>query len=97
MSDEFREQVRAGILDAFGFDEPPSRVARLRAWLPSQRRMRRHWLAMERAQGAARLSEAEYAAELPCRCAQIAGEMNDRLADVLPEGMRFEWTTEGQP
>ena len=44
------------------------------------------------------LTEAEYAAMLPFRMQKITDEMNERLADVLPEGMRFEWaTTEDQP
>jgi hypothetical protein len=37
------------------------------------------------------LTEAEYAATLPGRMNAVAAELNERLADVLPDGMRFEW------
>lgn len=40
------------------------------------------------------LTEAEYAAMLPFRAQKIADDLNERFADVLPDGMRFEWTTE---
>jgi hypothetical protein len=40
------------------------------------------------------LTEAEYAAMLPFRMAKIVGDLNERLSGVLPDGMRFEWTTE---
>ncbi len=40
------------------------------------------------------LTEAGYAAMLPARMDAVAAELNERLADVLPDGMRFEWTTE---
>lgn len=39
----------------------------------------------------ARQREAGYIAALPSRMAQITDEINERLAGVLPEGMRFEW------
>lgn len=90
-ADGFREQVRADITAAFGLDRPPSRLDRLRSLLPAQRRMRRRRLAMERGLMTARLAEAEYVATLPARVDAIAGEINERLAGVLPDGMRFEW------
>lgn len=33
---------------------------------------------------------------MPARIADIAAELNFRLADVLPEGMSFEWVSAGQ-
>lgn len=39
------------------------------------------------------LTEAEYAAALPGRAQAIADDLNQFYADVLPDGMRFEWTT----
>jgi hypothetical protein len=94
--DEFREQLRAATLAAFGFDQPPSRRARWRQWLPASRRMRRRMLAMDRAQAAARVREAEFTAALPGRAAALAAELNESIAGVLPDGMRFEWTA-GEP
>jgi hypothetical protein len=87
----FRDQARTGILAAFGLDRPPSRRTRLARWLPGRRRMRRRWLAMERASAEARAREAEFAAALPGRMDDVAAEMNDRLSGVLPEGVRFEF------
>jgi hypothetical protein len=40
------------------------------------------------------VTEAGYAAMLPARTAKITDELNERLADVLPEGVRFEWTAD---
>lgn len=37
------------------------------------------------------LTEAEYRAGLPRRLELVTEDLNERLADVLPEGMRFEW------
>lgn len=33
-----------------------------------------------------------YREELPGRTSAVAAEVNRRYADLLPEGMRFEWT-----
>lgn len=40
-------------------------------------------------------TEAEYAATLPERTDRVVAEVNERLADVLPDGVRFEF--EPQP
>lgn len=40
------------------------------------------------------ITEDEYRASLPDRMAKIAGEINEGLADVLPEAMWFEWEAE---
>ncbi len=90
-ADGFREQVRADITAAFGLDRPPSRLDRLRSLMPAQRRFRRRWAEMERASVEARAMEAAYVAALPARADAIAAEINERLAGVLPDGMRFEW------
>lgn len=39
------------------------------------------------------VTEAEYAATLPARMQEVADILNERFADVLPPGTRFEWTT----
>ena len=90
-ADGFREQVRADITAAFGLDRPPSRLDRLRALMPAQRRFRRRWAAMERAHAEARAREAAHVAALPARADAVAAQINERLAGVLPDGMRFEW------
>src|SRR5580700_2664193 len=46
-------------------------------------------LAATEAQAAER--ETQFRAALPGRMAEITGELNEMLADVLPEGIRFEW------
>lgn len=38
-----------------------------------------------------RLTETEYAAMIPARMDAIVGEMNERLADILPDGTRLDW------
>jgi hypothetical protein len=52
-------------------------AARASAAEPPRRRVRRP------------VTEAEYAASLPGRAQKIA----DELSELLPEGMRFEWTS----
>lgn len=93
---EFGEQVRADILAAFSPSQESPRP-RFR-WRPVQwwhhRQYKRRLFALERAQIQARAREAEFAAALPGRMDRIAADLNERLAGVLPEGMRFEWTTE---
>ena len=42
------------------------------------------------------LTEAEYARWATRSMQSYADELNDRLAGILPPGMRFEWTAEGQ-
>jgi hypothetical protein len=37
------------------------------------------------------VTEAEYAATRPARMDAVADALNERLADVLPDGMRFAW------
>jgi hypothetical protein len=37
------------------------------------------------------ITEAEYRALLPSRMTMFSAEMNDRLAGVLPDGVRLEW------
>ena len=39
--------------------------------------------------------EAAYAAALPGRMADFVDLINEHCADVLPEGMRFEWGPAG--
>lgn len=48
-------------------------------------------LAFEAAQDAVRDQQERFAAALPGRMAAVAGEINEALAGVLPDGMRFEW------
>lgn len=43
------------------------------------------------------LTEAEYAATLPERIDRVVAEVNERLADVLPDGVRFEFEPIGDP
>lgn len=40
------------------------------------------------------LTEAEYAALLPKRMQDVADELNEALAGVLPDGMRFEFAVD---
>jgi hypothetical protein len=49
----------------------------------------------EEARAAVRAAEERFAAALPGRTEEIAGGINAALAGVLPEGVRFEWTTAG--
>lgn len=43
-----------------------------------------------------RAEQDAFAAALPARMAEVAGDLNSTFADWLPEGMRFEWTTDGE-
>lgn len=61
-----------------GDDDPD-----LRAWFAS----------LDAATVKARELEAAYVAALPARLAAAAREINERFADILPEGCRFEWVS----
>lgn len=98
-----REQLRADILATYGIgQQPPSLRARLTNWWEwpivqwwwyrQYKRADRRAFAMECAQIRARALEAEFRAALPRRMNDVADELDERLADVLRDGMRFEWT-----
>jgi hypothetical protein len=40
-------------------------------------------------------AEADFAATLPARMQHAAGKLNEQFADVLPEGVHFEWQPVG--
>jgi hypothetical protein len=90
----FREQVRRDILDAYR----PSRRRRL-WWAVTlfgwRHRKQRAWLdALDAASAEARAREARYRdVVLPARVAAIEQGLNERFADLLPEGMRWEWAS----
>jgi hypothetical protein len=48
----------------------------------------------EEAADAAHAAETAFIAALPGRMQAVADEINERLAGVLPEGMRFEWVAD---
>lgn len=50
------------------------------------------WRSYEAAEAEMHAATEAYLAEVPGRIQETADRISEALADVLPEGMRFEWT-----
>jgi hypothetical protein len=99
--DAFAERLREQTLKVFGLKpwditatvRPPRRVRLWRAVTFARRRGKVvDWGPYEAAEAEAREADEAFAAGLPGRLAEIAGQ----LGKELPDGLRFEWTAEGE-
>lgn len=98
--DEFADQIRAQTLAAFGLEEydigmapVPLHVRIWRAVTFAYRRGRAvDWRSYNAAEAEYQAREQAYVAALPGRVQEIAGQ----LSDALPDGLRFEWTSDEQ-
>lgn len=99
MSEELDELQRA-VLRTLGLKAYDAGLApvpwRVRLWRRVTFAYRRgkavDWRSYNEAWAQAKAEEVVFEVELPGRAQAIA----DAISEVLPEGMRFEWTTEGE-
>jgi hypothetical protein len=98
--EEFAELVRVRMLAAFGLKPWEAGLAavplRVRVWRVVTFACRRgraiDWRSYNRAEETARAADEAYRAALPDRLDAIA----EHLTGMLPEGLRFEWTVDGE-
>lgn len=103
--DEFADYyLRSKILGAYGLHEwdissapAPWRVRFWRAVSFAKRRGKViDWRSYEAAEAELRESEAKCRADMSARLAAFEAHLNGMLAGSVPEGMRFEWTVDGE-
>ncbi len=89
----FRTELARQIAQAFSpHPSMPRRIwyrASFGRW--RTRKLRASLASLDAAEAEYRAREAAYLAALPARMAAVSDEINERLAGILPEGMRFEW------
>lgn len=103
-AEEFAAGVRRQVLSTFGVKDWQAGLAPVpwygRLWRRLTFAYRRgaavDWEPYNAAEAECRARDEMFRAGLPGRMHEAADEVNRRFADVLPEGMRFEWGPDGE-